>query len=156
QVAEKGDVVAQLHKAKELQDIARGALGGGLSGADVAPPSAPASPWGEIDLNDIIEKGLEKFPEIVNAVRGTGGAPPAPAQQHYPGQVVSSPQGPMVVVQDPNTGQLGLTPKAQWDAYQRSRQQPTQPLLPTGEPKQRRQNAGPIVTPSARPQNGMA
>jgi hypothetical protein len=116
---ERGDVFTQLAKMKEMQDVIKGfapepssSSGGGGIGIG-----------GGIDWKETLAEGVaERAPSILQALFG-GGAPAtqaAPQPQYQEGQVVQTPQGPMVVVRDPNSGQLALAPKEAIEAHQRA------------------------------------
>jgi hypothetical protein len=135
QQADRGDLVKQLSGMRDLRSVAKDALGiedppppasGGSGGIGLSGAGADQS-WQEV-----ISTAIENLPAIWQTINGPGGmmgAPPPqqPQQQPQqaqptpqPGQVIQTPQGPMVVVQAPN-GQLALAPKDQYDAYQAQR-----------------------------------
>lgn len=116
---ERGDVLTQLSKVREIQDVLKG----------FAPETTTASSGGGIGLSggadwkDTLAEGLtERAPELLQRILGGAGGEPqaAPQQQYQEGQVVQTPQGPMVVVRDPANGQLALAPKAAIEAHQRA------------------------------------
>lgn len=128
---EKGDIMAQLAKMRDLQGVLKD-FGG-------APPAAAAS--GGIGLSGssgdewktTLAEGIsEQAPRFLEALFGGGGGPQQqPQQQQAPttqpaapepkvGDVIDTPHGRMEVVIDPNTGQPALAPK---EALDRHRQQ---------------------------------
>ena len=136
---EKGDVFAQVHRAKELQDAVKATWGGGGMGdsAPSAPATAP-SIFAGMDVGDVVETIAEKGPEWIAAIRGGG---PKPPPQYHPGQVVPTAQGPMVVIPTPEG--LRLTPQAAYQQAQAARA--NTPLLPQGGGKK------PGAAPQTRP-----
>lgn len=84
-------------------------------------------------LSPVMEGIGENLPAIIAALtnRGSAAAPAAPEPPPQPkvGDVLQTPQGPMVVVTDPRTGGLGMMPQAahqQLMAQQRQIQQQRQ------------------------------
>jgi len=148
---ERTDITTQLLKMREMNDLIKG----------FSPtPAAPAAPSGGIGLmgdgegwkNALAEGVGERLPQIAQAIFGGAaaqqGQPPAQAQQQLAeGQVLSHdpstgqpfPHGPMVVVRDPNSGQLAMSPKAAIDAHQQAAAQQGGQLLPGARPQRRRQ-----------------
>ena len=146
---ERTDITTQLIKMREMNDL--------IKGFSPAAP-APAAPTGGIGLmgggedwkNALAEGVGERLPQIAQAIFGGAaqqGQPAAQPQQLTEGQVLMNdpstgqpfPHGPMVVVRDPNTGQLAMSPKAAIDAHQRAAAERSGQLLPGPRPQRRRQ-----------------
>lgn len=130
---DQGDLLTQLHRMKEISAGAKEILG--LS--EQAPPASGGiglSGAGEDWKSTLAEGVMERLPVIMDRLFSGGG--PATGQQQpppAPGTVISTAQGLMVVVQNPTTGELGMTPKAdydRWAASQRARAEPKRRLLP--------------------------
>lgn len=138
---EKGDVATQLMKIRDLQEIVK----------EFSPaPAAPASSSGGIgisageDWKQTFAEGLaERAPQIMQAVFGGGAAQQPPLQE---GQILTVdpstgqpfPHGPMVVVRDPNSGQLAMSPKSALDEHQRARDRQGGLLQPPEQQRRRR------------------
>lgn len=146
QLVDKGDVLSQLSKMRDLKQVAKDALGlddvshASAGGAGIGLSGSGAESGGK-GMADVVGDAIQNLPDILAALSqlsGGGGAQAAQMQaqaaqaqmaqaqaaqaqmQYQPGQIIQTPQGPMVVVQDPRTGQLAMTPKAQFDAVNRS------------------------------------
>ena len=147
------DPVAQVMRMRDLQTTLKDALG--ISDAPAAAPSSGgitigggADDWKQT----LIEGALERLPQIASLLGG-GAAPQQAAQaqqQYYPGQVVDTPNGQMVVVVDPASGQLALAPKAAVEAHERALRQQKSPLL-EGEPRRKRPASRAARPPAAAP-----
>jgi len=117
---ERGDVFTQLAKMKEMQDVIKG----------FAPEAATATAsssggigiTGGADWKETMAEGLaERAPAILQALMGGSAAgAQQPPQQYHEGQQVETPNGPMVVVRDPGSGQLALAPKEALEAHKRA------------------------------------
>lgn len=116
---EIGDPVAQMMKMRDLKTTLSDVMG--------ISESAPAASSGGIGIGgggedwkaEMAGQVMERLPAIIQMFQG--GQPagqPQPQQQYHPGQVVETPNGPMVVVVDPASGQLALAPKAAVEAHQ--------------------------------------
>jgi hypothetical protein len=122
---EKGDVLTQLSKMSEMQAVIKQ-----ISGVEGSTPAATASTGGiglsgGDDWKSTLVEGLgDRLPAILGALTGGGAAPQQAAAQQAPqyqeGQVVDTPNGPMVVVRDPSSGQLALAPKEAFEAHQKA------------------------------------
>lgn len=123
---DRGDVSTQLLKMREMQELVK----------ELSPQALPttAASSGGIGLgggddwkNALAEGVSERLPQIAQALFG-GGAAGAPQPQLTEGQILHAdpstgqpfPHGPMVIVRDPNSGQLAMSPKAALDAHQRA------------------------------------
>jgi hypothetical protein len=100
---EDGDVYTQIERAKQIIDVARDGVGGGLSGADAEMPTPmpqQAAPKGMIE--QLVEYGPmigKVVTDIVNSDAVGGGKKNKRRQQQPPpmGSVINTPQGRMVV-----------------------------------------------------------
>jgi hypothetical protein len=135
QMADRGDLVKQLSGMSQLRSVAKDALG-----IEDPPPPPSGGGSGGIGLSgaggdqswqEVISTAIENLPAIWQTINGPGGMMGGGQQQQQPqqqpqqpppqpGQIIQTPQGPMVVVQAPN-GQLALAPKDQYDAYNAQR-----------------------------------
>lgn len=143
---DQNDPLAMVHKADEL----RTALGA------PAPGSQPSSSGGigikteEGEWKNILAEGVsDRLPNILDVLgrrffpelgQQQGGTQQGQGQQQQQppkvGDLINHPQyGEVYVVQDPRTGQLGLAPRAQYEAWLRSQGR----ALP---PQQQRQSQG--------------
>jgi hypothetical protein len=142
---ERGDVFTQLAKMREMQEVIKG-----FSPTPAAStPSGGIGLTGGVDWKETMAEGLaERAPAILGALFGGGGPPGAPGapgaapqQQYQEGQEVQTPQGTMVVVRDPQSGQLALAPKEALEAHQRAvmaqQQKQGDPGLLGGAPRSR-------------------
>lgn len=115
---EKGDIFVQLSKYKEMGALLK-EMGGGSSA-----PSASTSGIGLSADDDwkksAVEGLVDRAPDLVSRLFGGVMAQQqaaAPQQQWVEGQVHQTPQGPMEVVRNPQTGELALAPKAALDQH---------------------------------------
>lgn len=118
---DRGDVLTQLGKYRQLKDMlgdlsdkpaTQSGSGGGIG------MSGSGQGWPEMLAEGLSERAPEIFEKIF------GGGQPVPGQQQpgqqpqfQEGQQVQTPQGIMVVVRDPNDGQLRFAPKEALDRY---------------------------------------
>jgi len=121
---EMGDPLMQMQRMAELREAMKGVLG-----LDAQPSMSSgggiglSGSGGDDDWKKMALEGMgERLPAIAEAVIGKfmgGGqgqaAPPAPVQ-HKPGDRISTPQGQMVVIPHPQTGELVLMPAQAYDA----------------------------------------
>jgi len=158
-ITDNSDPLSQIQRMKELREYAKEALG--LENSNASPvQSAPSggfslggssSSGGGLSggvaemvkdtLSPVMEGIGENLPAIIAALtsRGSAAAPAAPEPPPQPkvGDVLQTPQGPMVVVTDPRTGGLGMMPQA---AHQQ--------LMAQQRQLQQRQQAGLLPAPS--------
>lgn len=145
---EKGDVITQLAKMKEMQDIIRG-IAGSESGSSQQSSSGGIGLSGGDDWKATLVEGLgDRLPAILTALTGGGApqaAPPPPPPQYQEGQIVETPNGTMVVVRDPG-GQLAFAPKAAFDAHQEAvaSRQTHGGALPSGSSSEQRRRRQPV------------
>lgn len=135
-MSDNSDPIAIVHKAKEIREAIGGPEHSGGSGGS----GGGIGMGGVEDWKNLAVEGLtERAPQLLQVIGGLlSGQPQQPQQPQYQiGQVVQTPQGVMVVVQDPTTGQLGFTPKAALDQVQAQQQGR---MLPQGQgqPQRRR------------------
>lgn len=134
-VTDSSDPVAQMMKWREMQTVMKDVL-------DIKE-SAPATSGGigigggGEDWKQALAEGVvERLPNILQFLGGQGGqasSQPVPQQQPQEGDLINTPQGPMVVVRDPATGQLALAPQAAVEAHRRAQaQQQQRGILPSG------------------------
>lgn len=128
---EKGDVVTQLMQMKQMQDTLKDFAGApqhsaGLGGAGGIGlnKGGDAPEW----LSTVMESPvIERVAASLFGGGDGGAAPQAPAAppqpQYQEGQEVSTPQGVMVVVRNPQNGQLAFAPKEALAAYNQAVQQ---------------------------------
>ena len=147
-----GDPITQMLKMREMQTVMKDVF-------DIKDPVAAPATGGGIGIGggddwkqSLVEGLTERLPAILEMVSGRGGAPggqPAPQQTYQPGQVVQTPNGPMVVVVDPASGQLALAPQAAVEAHERSmREGQGKSLLPDGGGQRRRRPASRMARPN--------
>jgi len=157
---EKGDIFTQLAQIGQLKEAVKGI-------ADVPPPSS--SPSGGIGLTgasgDSVPEWVKTLAEspvaerlvsglVGGAAGGGGAAPVAPQQQHHEGQILQTPQGEMVVVRDPASGQLAMAPRqaleARWRASNQQQQSAAQRsgLLGPAPTRRRSRKRSPDVVPN--------
>jgi hypothetical protein len=167
QAVDRGDLVKQLTSMGDLRSAAKNALGI----EDPPPPAAAGS--GGIGLSgdgsqswqEVISTAIENLPAIWNTLNNQGGGPQQGAQQQgqpvqqpqqpppQPGQIIQTAQGTMVVVKTAN-GQLALTPKDQFDAYQAQQHASRQvgpgvkPRGILGQPRQQQRPSDGIPVPN--------
>jgi hypothetical protein len=122
-MSDNSDPIAIVHKAKEIRE----AIGGpehsssGPSGSSGGIGMGGVEDWKNLAVEGLTERAPQLLQVLGGLLSGQGGQQPA-QQQYQIGQVVQTPQGTMVVVQDPATGQLGFTPKAALDQAQSQQQ----------------------------------
>lgn len=117
---ERGDVFTQLTKMKEVQDVIKSF---GPEPASSSSSGGIGLTGGGADWKETLAEGVaERAPLILQSLFGGVAPPGAPGQQqqYQEGQVLQTPNGLMVVVRDPASGQLALAPKEALDAHHRA------------------------------------
>lgn len=169
---DKGDVFTQLDRLKQMREVI-----GDFAEKPAVPPSGGIGMGGTGGggWQEMLAEGVgERLPDIINAFLGnnaqgpSAGAPAAPQPQFVDGQEMQTPQGVMVVVRDPATGQQRLARKEDIERFQqhmlaqqraqaqqrgqqaertarRSRQQSMPDLAP---PRSKHRSRGVSVTPN--------
>jgi len=130
-MSDNSDPIAIVHKAKEIREAIGGpehssSGGGGVSGGI---GMGSAEDWKNLAVEGLTERAPQLLQVLGGLLSGSQGGQAQSQPQYQLGQVVQTPQGTMVVVQDPATGQLAFTPKAgldQQQAAQQSRMLPSQ------------------------------
>lgn len=127
---EKGDILTQLGRLGDVQQAIKTIGGADPSASASASSSGGIGLSGGDDWKATLVEGLgDRLPALIGALTGAGAqpVPPAAPPQYQEGQVVTHdgggqpfPQGPMIVVRDPGSGQLALAPKEAFEAHQKA------------------------------------